>query len=81
MFDRVSDNYITRPAYLYQHSIDFRISMAGNRNNRMQKIENVHIFIKWTLEYSYNMKFIQACPQTKRLKLTTVLKIAQYVAQ
>ena len=42
--------------YHYQHSIDFRINMAGNKYKRTQKFENVHILIKYTsLQCIYNM--------------------------
>ena len=40
-------------SFLYQHSIDFWINMAGN-NAIECKYENVHVFIKYTLQYSYN---------------------------
>ena len=71
----VSDDYITflffrktyasfsYTSYLYQHSTDFRINMVQNKYKCTQKFDNVHIFIKWTLQYVYNM--FLSCPQIK----------------
>ena len=40
-------------SYLNQHSIDFWINMDGNKYKWTQKLENVNIFIKYTLQYIY----------------------------
>ena len=62
-----SDDYINRlffqktyalfscTFYLYQHPIDLRINMAGNKYKWKQKFENVHNIIKFALQRIYNM--------------------------
>ena len=56
--------------YHYQHSIDFRINMAGKKYKRTQKFENVHILIKYTsLQCIYNMLRYQKKKKKKNLKI------------
>ena len=46
---------ISCTSYLYQHSIDFWINMAGNKYKWTRKFENVRNFIKCTLQHIPNM--------------------------
>ena len=39
----------------YQYSIDFQINMAENKCKSTQTFENVHNFIRWTLQHIYNL--------------------------
>ena len=56
-----TDILFSYTSYLYQHSIDFQINMAGKNYKWTQKYENVNIFIKCALQYIYNMLQYEIC--------------------